>query len=51
VEQNFDAYTDRLRPHLQNWKLERVALVDRVLLVMALYELTAMPTVPGLRLP
>lgn len=32
--------------HLENWKLERVAAVDRIIMEIALYELLECPEVP-----
>jgi N utilization substance protein B len=35
-----------LKGKLQNWDIERVALTDRVLLIMALAELIHFPSIP-----
>jgi N utilization substance protein B len=32
--------------HLENWKLERVAVIDRIIMEIALYELLECPEVP-----
>ncbi len=32
--------------HLENWKLERVSVVDRIIMEIALYELLECPEVP-----
>jgi N utilization substance protein B len=39
-------YIDMIRPHLENWDYDRVAMVDRVLLHMALYEFLHCAQIP-----
>jgi N utilization substance protein B len=38
---------DMIRRHLQHWRLERMASVDRNILRLATYELLATPTPPA----
>src|SRR5690242_6435024 len=38
---------DLIRRHLQHWRLERMAAVDRNILRLATYELIATPTPPA----
>lgn len=39
-------YLDLIEPVLKNWDAERLALIDRILLKMAICELTTFPTIP-----
>jgi len=39
-------YIEMIRPHLENWDYDRVAMVDRVLLQMALYEFLQCAHIP-----
>src|SRR5690606_2684329 len=46
VLNNFSEYDQKLIPYLQNWELDRVATVDRILIKMALAEFTQFPSIP-----
>ncbi|HMZ89298.1 MAG TPA: transcription antitermination factor NusB [Chitinophagales bacterium] len=39
-------YDEEIKPKLQNWELDRVSLIDRILMKMALTEFLHLPTVP-----
>ena len=39
VRQHQEAITDEVRAHTQHWDVERIAVVDRVLLSIAVYEM------------
>ncbi len=41
-----EALLERIRPSLENWDSERVAVIDMILLKMALCELTGFNTIP-----
>lgn len=41
-----DHYEEEIKPKLQNWELERVSLIDRILMKMALTEFLHIPTIP-----
>ncbi len=41
-----EALLERIKPSLQNWDSERVAVIDMILLKMALCELTGFQTIP-----
>lgn len=43
---NRQSNEDLIRKHLQNWEFERVALIDVILIGMALTEFTTCPTIP-----
>lgn len=43
---NFEEYDEQLIPYLQNWEIERIATVDRILIKMALSEFTKFPSIP-----
>jgi N utilization substance protein B len=46
VSQSREALDERIAAHLENWKLERVSVVDRIILEIALFELLECPDVP-----
>ncbi len=39
VRKHQDAITDEVRAHTQHWDIERIAVVDRILLSIAVYEM------------
>ena len=39
-------YDEMIKPKLQNWELDRVSLIDKILMKMALTEFIHIPTVP-----
>ncbi|MBK7443730.1 MAG: transcription antitermination factor NusB [Bacteroidetes bacterium] len=39
-------YDEMIKPKLQNWELDRVSLIDKILMKMALTEFLHIPTVP-----
>lgn len=39
-------YDEEIKPKLQNWELDRVSLIDRILMKMALTEFLHLPTIP-----
>lgn len=46
VVEHFDEYDQQLIPYLQNWEIERIATVDRILIKMALSEFIKFPSIP-----
>lgn len=40
-------YDEMIKPKLQNWELDRVSLIDKILMKMALTEFLHIPTVPN----
>lgn len=46
VLDNFHDYDEILIPYLQNWDLDRIATVDRILIKMALSEFMKFPSIP-----
>ena len=46
VLEHFKEYDQKLVPYLQNWELDRVATVDRILIKMALAEFLKFPSIP-----
>lgn len=46
VIMNQDENEALIREHTKNWDYERIALIDKILLQMAIVELTAMPSIP-----
>lgn len=44
--EEYHAYDALIKPKLQNWELDRVSLIDRILMKMALTEFIHLPTVP-----
>ena len=46
VKTNFDELDDLIQTASNNWKLERMALVDRNILRLAAFELTRMEDIP-----
>ncbi len=46
VMAHFQDYDDQLKPYLQNWEIDRIATVDRILIKMALSEFTKFPSIP-----
>lgn len=46
VVENFDEYDQQLIPYLQNWEIERIATVDRILIKMAFSEFMKFPSIP-----
>lgn len=45
LEEN-EHFDEMIKPKLQNWELERVSLIDRILMKMALTEFLHIPTIP-----
>ncbi len=43
---NSEAFLDIIKPKIVNWEIDRVALMDIIILKMALVELTEMPSIP-----
>ena len=41
-----DEYVKLIKPKIINWEIDRVALMDMIILKMALVELTEMPSIP-----
>jgi transcription antitermination protein NusB len=41
-----DGFEEMIKPKLQNWELDRVSLIDKILMKMALTEFLHIPTVP-----
>ncbi|WP_162555860.1 transcription antitermination factor NusB [Reichenbachiella versicolor] len=41
-----DEYLDRIQSKSKNWEIERVAITDRILLEMAIAEMTHFPSIP-----
>lgn len=46
VIENFQIYEEKLIPHLQNWTIDRIAAVDKILIKMALSEFMNFPSIP-----
>ncbi|WP_236975654.1 transcription antitermination factor NusB [Membranihabitans maritimus] len=46
VIENFESYNKRLIPFLKNWEIERVAIIDRILIKMALSEFLSFSSIP-----
>ncbi len=46
VYENDEEYLQIIEPSLKNWDADRVAIIDMVLLKMAICELTTFPTIP-----
>ncbi len=46
VVENFGEYDQQLIPFLQNWEIDRIATVDRILIKMALSEFLKFPSIP-----
>ena len=46
VVEHFDEYDQQLIPYLNNWEIDRIALVDRILIKMALSEFIKFPSIP-----
>ncbi|MBY5959834.1 transcription antitermination factor NusB [Membranicola marinus] len=46
IVEHFEDYDKQLIPFLQNWEIERIATVDRVLIKMALSEFLKFPSIP-----
>lgn len=40
------AYDDLIQPKLQNWELERISLLDSIMMKMAITEFLYLPTIP-----
>ena len=47
VQTNFDTLDDLIQSASTNWKLERMAVVDRNILRLAAFELTRMSDIPS----
>ncbi len=39
-------YTEIIEKHTNNWEIERIAVIDKILLKMAIVELTEFPSIP-----
>jgi N utilization substance protein B len=39
-------YNEMIKPYLENWDFERMAIIDRISLKLAISEFTAFPTIP-----
>lgn len=46
IDADRDALDETIARHLKGWRLERMAIVDRVIARMATWELTSRPDVP-----
>src|SRR5690606_29167675 len=46
VIENSAEYDQQLIPYLQNWEIERIATVDRILIKMAVSEFMKFPSIP-----
>ena len=46
VIEHSDEYDQQLIPYLQNWEIERIATVDRILIKMAVSEFMKFPSIP-----
>jgi N utilization substance protein B len=46
VSDSRERLDDMISSRLENWKLKRVAVVDRIIMEIALYELIECPEVP-----
>ncbi|HLT94167.1 MAG TPA: transcription antitermination factor NusB [Membranihabitans sp.] len=46
VMDHFQDYDQQLIPYLQNWEIDRIATIDRILITMALSEFTKFPSIP-----
>ncbi len=46
VEKNREQYTERIRELLENWDIERVSRIDRIILLMGICELDRFPDIP-----
>ncbi len=44
--QNTDSFQELIKPKILNWEIDRVALMDMLILKMALVELIEMPSIP-----
>ncbi len=44
--ENYNDYSDRIKEHLENWDLDRVALIDLICLRMGISELLNFETIP-----
>lgn len=47
VLNNWEAAEEKLAPRLENWDLERISLLDKVILITAICELDHFPLTPG----
>ncbi|MFH0999898.1 MAG: transcription antitermination factor NusB [Bacteroidota bacterium] len=43
---NSSTYLELIKPRMVNWEIDRVALIDLIILKMSLVELTEMPSIP-----
>lgn len=43
---NVEAYDKMIQPKIDNWEMDRVAMLDRILIHMSLTEILYMPTIP-----
>lgn len=46
VLDHFQDYDEQLIPYLQNWEIDRIATIDRILITMALSEFMKFPSIP-----
>lgn len=46
VMDNFQNFEEKMIPNLQNWSIDRIASVDKILIKMALSEFTNFPSIP-----
>lgn len=46
VMEHFHDYDEQLVPYLQNWEVDRIATIDRILITMALSEFIKFPSIP-----
>ena len=44
--ENEEIYADRIKNKSKNWEIDRVALIDRIILQMAIAEMTNFPSIP-----
>jgi len=46
VMENFQNFEEKMIPNLQNWSIDRIASVDKILIKMAISEFTNFPSIP-----
>src|SRR5690625_7561030 len=44
--ENFQNFEEKMIPNLQNWSIDRIASVDKILIKMAISEFTNFPSIP-----
>ena len=46
IEENSEIFNDHIKPVLKNWDFKRVSRIDRIILWIALAEMSYMPDIP-----